>query len=48
MSHLKKPIIIIAALVGSGFIAPMSSAQNIINIANTEGTFVKPYAKVEG
>jgi hypothetical protein len=26
----------------------MSSAQNVINIANTGGTFVKPYAKVEG
>jgi hypothetical protein len=48
MSHLKKSLAIIAALACSGFTTPMSSAQNVINIANTKGTFVKPYAKVGG
>ena len=43
MLHFKKTLAIIAALAGSGFIAPISSAQEVINIANTKGAQESTY-----
>jgi hypothetical protein len=43
MLYFKESIVTIAALVVSGFIAPMSSAQDIINIANTKGAQESTY-----
>jgi hypothetical protein len=43
MLHFKRSLAIIAALAGFGFIAPISSAQEVINIANTKGAQESTY-----
>lgn len=49
MSRLKKKLAIMAALAGTAFIAPMSSAQDVVNIANTKGVQESSYfASVKG